>query len=85
MNDDETVVGLPDADAVQLKVKDRLKNNVQPSIMGLFEIIHEIHDDKEVVRLVIAGGLEKPYFLKKYGMTERGCFLRIGSACEPPD
>ena len=51
--------------------------------MGLFEIIHETHDGKDVLRLTIAGGLEKPYFLKKYGMTEKGCFLRIGSACEP--
>ncbi len=83
LDDDETAVGVPDFDAVQLKVKDRLKNNIQPSIMGLFEIIHEIHNEKDVVRLTIAGGLEKPYFLKKYGMTERGCFLRIGSASEP--
>jgi len=83
MDDDETVVGVSDSNAVQLKIKDRLKNNIQPSIMGLFEIIHETRDDKNIVRLVIAGGLEKPYFLKKYGMTERGCFLRIGSACEP--
>ena len=83
MDDDELVVGVSDFDAVQLKVKDRLKNNIQPSIMGLFEIVHETRDGKDVIRLVLAGGLEKPYFLKKYGMTERGCFLRIGSACEP--
>nr|NJM02680.1 hypothetical protein [Desulfobacula sp.] len=31
----------------------------------------------------VAGGLEKLYYLKKYGMTEKGCFLRVGSAAEP--
>jgi predicted HTH transcriptional regulator len=76
-------VGLDNCDAVQLAVKDRLKNNIQPSIMGLFDIIHEDHDGKDIVRITIAGGLEKPYYLKKYGMTEKGCFIRVGSAAEP--
>jgi ATP-dependent DNA helicase RecG len=77
------VVGLPEVDAVQLAVKDRLKNNIQPSIMGLFDIVLERRNGKDVVRITVAGGLEKPYYLKKYGMTPKGCFLRVGSASEP--
>ena len=76
-------VGLDNCDAVQLAIKDRLKNNIQPSIMGLFDIIHEKRDGKDLLRITVAGGLEKPYYLKKYGMTEKGCFLRVGSAAEP--
>jgi predicted HTH transcriptional regulator len=83
MDRDGGIYGVDGCDQTQLAIKDRLKNNIQPSIMGLFEIIHEKHDHKDALRLTIAGGLEKPYFLKKYGMTEKGCFLRIGSACEP--
>ncbi len=78
-----SVVGVDDCDAVQLAVKDRLKNNVRPSIMGLFDIVHEERDGLDVVRITVAGGQEKPYYLKKYGMTEKGCFLRVGSAAEP--
>lgn len=77
------VVGLEDADAVQLKVKDRLKNNIQPSCLGLFDVIHETSDGQDVVKIIVASGSEKPYYLKKYGMSEKGCFLRIGSASEP--
>ncbi|VGO22143.1 hypothetical protein SCARR_04224 [Pontiella sulfatireligans] len=80
---DGEVVGIADCDAVQLAVKDRLKNNIQPSIMGLFDLVLEKHDGKNVVRITIAGGQEKPYYLRKYGMTEKGCFLRVGSASEP--
>lgn len=83
IDSDGNAVGLEDCDAVQLAVKDRLKNNIQPSIMGLFDLIHEERDGKEILRITIAGGLEKPYYLKKYGMTEKGCFLRVGSAAEP--
>ena len=80
---DGTICGVAKSDAVQLTIKDRLKNNVQPSIMGLFDIHLEEIDGKSVIRLIVAGGLEKPYYLKKYGMTEKGCYLRVGSACEP--
>lgn len=36
VEDDGTVRGLENADADQLKVKDRLKQNIEPSCMGLF-------------------------------------------------
>lgn len=80
---DDTVTGVTDCDALQLKIKDRLKNNIQPSIMGLFDINHEKREGLDVIRVMVAGGLEKPYYLKKYGMTEKGCYLRVGSAAEP--
>ena len=80
---DGNIYGVEHPDVVQLTIKDRLKNNVQPSIMGLFDIHLENSSGKSVIRLIVAGGLEKPYYLKKYGMSEKGCFLRIGSACEP--
>lgn len=80
---DAKVVGLTAVDAIQLAVKDRLKNNIQPSIMGLFDVQLERRDGKNIIRITAAGGLEKPYYLKKYGMTSKGCFLRVGSASEP--
>ena len=83
VDDSGRVTGLDDADAIQLKVKDRLKNNIQPSIMGLFDIFLERIEEKMIVRIIVASGLEKPYFLRKYGMTEKGCFMRVGSSTEP--
>jgi predicted HTH transcriptional regulator len=77
------VLGLDNSDADQLKIKDRLKNNIQPSCLGLFDVIHENREGKAIIKIMVAGGLEKPYYLKKYGMSERGCFIRIGSASEP--
>ena len=74
------VVGLDDVDVVQLKVKDRLKNNIQPSCLGLFDVIHETRDSKDVIKIIVASGTEKPYHFRKFGMSEKGCFIRIGSA-----
>lgn len=75
--------GVVDSDGDQLKIKDRLKHNIAPSCMGLFDVISEQKDGLEIIKLIVASGSEKPYFLKKYGMTEKGCFIRIGTASEP--
>ncbi|QYA26606.1 transcriptional regulator [Gramella sp. MT6] len=76
-------VGVQDADSDQLKIKDRLKNNIRPSALGLFDIVSEERDGKEILKIIVASGSEKPYHLKKYGMSEKGCFIRLGSAAEP--
>lgn len=77
------VAGVSDSDSDMLKIKDRLKNNILPSCMGLFDVVHEEHEGKEVIKIIVASGPEKPYYLKKYGMSEKGCFIRTGTAAEP--
>jgi predicted HTH transcriptional regulator len=37
----------------------------------------------EVIKIIIASGSEKPYYIKKRGMSEKRCFIRVGSASEP--
>ena len=83
IDQDGSVVGIPNCDAVQLAIKDRLKNNILPSCLGLFDVIHEIREGKDIVKVTLASGPEKPYYLRKYGMSEKGCFVRLGSATEP--
>ena len=75
--------GLTDPDQVQLQIKDRLRHNISPSVMGLFDVMAESVDGVAVVKLTIASGPEKPYHLRRLGMSEKGCFLRVGSASEP--
>ena len=75
--------GVNGADALQLAIKDRIKNNIQPSALGLFDVVLENRDQKNIIKIIVASGSEKPYSLRKYGMTEKGCFIRIGSAAEP--
>lgn len=83
--DDKTgeTIGLDNADQIQLQIKDRIKNNILPSALGLFDVILEKKDTKNIIKITLASGTEKPYYLKKFGMSEKGCFIRIGSASEP--
>ena len=76
------VVGVQDVDLTQLQVKDRIKNNIQPSTLGLFDVVVETIDNKEVIKVVISSGTEKPYYLRKKGRTPEGCYIRVGSSKE---
>lgn len=76
------VVGVQDVDLIQLQVKDRIKNNIQPSTLGLFDVVVETIDNKEVIKVVISSGTEKPYYLRKKGRTPEGCYIRVGSSKE---
>ena len=42
----------------------------------------ETIDDKEVIKVVISSGTEKPYYLRKKGRTPEGCYVRVGSSKE---
>ena len=76
-------VGVKDVDGDMLKIKDRLKNNIMPSCLGLFDVGVEMMEGREVIKVIFASGTEKPYYIKRLGMSERGVFIRVGSAAEP--
>ncbi len=76
-------VGVKDIDGDMLKIKDRLRNNILPSCMGLFDVATENIDEKKVIKITVASGMEKPYYIRKYGLSEKGCYIRSGSAAEP--
>ena len=76
------VVGVQDTDLTQLQIKDRIKNNIQPSTLGLFDVTVETIDNKAVIKVIISSGTEKPYYLRKKGRTPEGCYIRVGSSKE---
>lgn len=83
VENDGTISGVDDYDVLSLKIADRLKNNILPAIMGLFEINIINEYDKHIIEIQIASGIEKPYYIKKYGMSPKGCYIRIGTQASP--
>ena len=48
ISDKNEVVGAKkDIDALQLEIKDRIKNNISPTPLGLFDIVVETLDNKK--------------------------------------
>ena len=77
------VVGVEDIDSDMLKIKDRIRNNISPSPMGLFDVVAETIEGVKVIKVFVSSGTEKPYYKIQYGLSEKGCFIRVGTAAEP--
>ncbi|HOO68115.1 MAG TPA: putative DNA binding domain-containing protein [Bacilli bacterium] len=83
VKDNGQIIGITgNLDLLQRKIKDVIISNIEPSVLGLFdiEILKENHN--EYIHITIASGIEKPYYVKGMGMTPDSCFIRIGSSNE---
>ncbi len=83
IDDDGLPVGVKDIDGDMLKIKDRIRTGISPSPMGLFDVKVEEIDNISVIKIFIASGSDKPYYKTRYGLSEKGCFMRVGTAAEP--
>ena len=83
VDNDGSIAGVADVDSAQLKIVDRIKNNIRPATLGLFDVAHEQRDGKDIIRVVVSAGQQRPYYLRARGMTEDGCFIRVGSSSQP--
>lgn len=84
--DNGKIIGLNgNIDLLQRKIKDRIISNIEPSVLGLFDIEVLETDNKKYLNIIVARGLEKPYHLKGMGMNPDSCFIRIGSSNERMD
>lgn len=54
VDDNGNPVGMPNIDSMQLKIADRIKNNILPSTLGLFDIVTEEIDKVSVVKILIS-------------------------------
>lgn len=83
VDDIGSIIGVQNEDQLQLSISDRIKNNIEPSCLGLFDVYSVDVKGKTIIRVIVSRGTEKPYYLKKYGMSPKGCFIRIGSGLQP--
>lgn len=83
IDDEGNPVKIQDLDFMQLKIADRIKNNILPSTLGLFDIVTEYIEDIPVTKIVVSSGLEKPYYIKNRGMSPNGCYMRLGTSTQP--
>jgi predicted HTH transcriptional regulator len=83
IEDNGCPVGVDDTDTVQLQIVDRIRNNIHPQTLGLFDVVLTQIDGVSVIRVIVSCGQQRPYYLRKKGMTEQGCFIRVGSSTQP--
>lgn len=56
-----------DLDSTQLKIADRIKNNILPSTLGLFDIVTELVEDVPVIKILVSSGWKSLIILRARG------------------
>ena len=81
--DNGDIIGVVDLDATQLKIIDRIRKNIKPQTLGLFDVVFSEIDGKKIIRIIVSCGQQRPYYIRKLGMSEQGCFIRVGASSQP--
>ena len=80
VEDDGTVVGVNNLDETQKKIADVITDQILPNPQELVEIGSKYVDGKNVVEVKVKKG-NALYYIKKYGRSASGCFIRVGTSC----
>ena len=78
------IVGIKtDIDEVQRKVSDVINDQVSPRCREYVHQHVEVIEGKQVIVIEVKPDHTNLYYIKKYGLSEKGVYVRDGSVCRP--
>lgn len=83
IEDDGIVCGLEDSDKVANQLSNALKDAIAPDIMPFVDIEKINMNGKQVVKVVISPGVNRPYYIREKGLKPSGVYVRKGSSSQP--
>ena len=78
--DSGKAVGLSDADADMMKINNMLRDGIKPDVTLFTRSEIEHMDGRDVIRIDVQGGTERPYYLVGKGIRPEGVYVRHGAA-----
>ncbi|MBP5447775.1 MAG: putative DNA binding domain-containing protein [Treponema sp.] len=78
VNDDGSVCGVKKLDECLKKIADILESQILPDPRACVELGTKFIDGKHIVEVKVRKG-QGLYYIKKYGRSAQGCFVRVGS------
>lgn len=82
-NDDGTVNGIENAKSEVDRISNMLHDGIEPNIDFLVNSRVETQEGKDIIIIEVLRGTNKPYFIKKKGMTSSGVYIRFGATSQP--
>lgn len=80
INKKREIVGLDNVDEAMIKISHIITDQISPRCVSYVKQKHEIMDGKDVIVINIFKGIQL-YYIKKFGLSENGCYVRLGSTC----
>ena len=54
VDDSGNAVGVPDIDDTQLRISNRIRDNIQPATLGLYDVVVEQWQGTDVIKIIIS-------------------------------
>ena len=83
INDDGSVEGVENPDAVMLQVMNMIRDTIRPDITVAVDCSTELMENKYVVVITIQRGVARPYYLANKGIRPAGVYVRQGASSVP--
>jgi len=77
VDDSGNVIGLDDVDDTYTRITNGIRDAIQPDVTMFIKYILQ---DSKVIRIEVAEGSYKPYYLKSKGIKPAGVFIRQGAS-----
>lgn len=78
-----TVCGVENPDEVMLQISGKLRDSILPDVIPFLRITTEVIDGKNVVKVSVSSGTNKPYYIQEKGIKPSGVYVRVGSYSQP--
>ena len=83
VEDDGTVIGLPEPDSVLLQITNAIRDGVCPDVTLFTDCSPEAVEDKMIVMVNVQRGTHRPYYIAGKGVRPEGVFVRQGASTVP--
>ena len=82
VTDDGNPIGVQDADEVITQLNNMVRDKVRPDLTMYIRYSVESIEDKQIVKVEVDRGLNKPYYLAKNGLKPSGVYVRRGTSSD---
>ncbi len=80
VRNNKEVCGIDNSDEIQRRISDIVISQIEPSPLELVSTSLQIEEGREIVVVDILKGTHSLYCMKKYGFSQSGCPIRIGTS-----
>ena len=79
VDDDGTIVGIEQVDKVMKNIADVVTDKILPNAQEFISPVAKFVDGKMIIEVSVKKG-NALYYIKKYGRSSTGCYVRIGTS-----
>lgn len=83
IDDNGVPIGLTNIDDVILKISNTIRDSIKPDVTMFVNYQTEIIDKKNIVKVTVQRGTQRPYYLTKKGLRPEGVYVRQSSSSVP--